>query len=64
MPDDDPAHAEQLRLNLHQPPPPVNKTSATVVTFVDAETRAIRKEAIERVRNGGIFVPPDLSRVR
>jgi hypothetical protein len=63
MPDDDPARAEQLRLNLHQPPP-TNEISATVVTFVDAETRAIRKEAIQRVRNGGIFVPPDLSRVR
>jgi hypothetical protein len=63
VPDDEPAHAEQLRLNLDQKPTP-RKTSATVVTLIDAETRAIRKEAIERVRNSGIFVAPDSNRFR
>jgi hypothetical protein len=57
VPDDEPAPAEQLRLILEQNPPAVRNT-ASVVTFVDAETRAVRKDAIERVKNSGIFEPP------
>jgi hypothetical protein len=57
VPDTDPTSAEQLRLNLEQTPTAVQKT-ATVVPFVDAETRAVRRDAIERVRNSGIFEPP------
>ena len=59
MPDDNPVAAEQFRLNLEQKIEVVRST-ADVVSFVDAETRAVRKEAIERVRNSGIFVPPSV----
>ena len=45
----------QLALEL---PPKPERHSATVVRMLDAETRSIRRDAIERVRNGGIFEPP------
>ncbi len=62
MPDPEPP-AEQLGLNLEQTPPPMQK-SAAVISFVDAGTRAVRKEAIERVKSSGIFEPPDSPLVR
>jgi hypothetical protein len=58
VPDTDPTSAEQLQLNLEQAPTAVQNT-ATVVPFVDAQTRAVRRDAIERVRNSGIFEPPN-----
>jgi hypothetical protein len=57
------APAEQLGLKLEQGPPPVQK-SAAVISFIDAGTRAVRKDAIERVKNSGIFEPPDSPLVR
>ena len=57
MPDEDPTPAEQLRFNLEQNRPAARNT-ATVVTFIDAETRAVRKDAIKRVKTSGIFEPP------
>jgi hypothetical protein len=57
VPDDDPAPAEQLRFKLEQDPPTVRNT-ATILTFIDAETRAVRKDAINRVKSSGIFEPP------
>jgi hypothetical protein len=53
-----PAAGKQLRLKLEQTPPPA-KTTATVITLIDAETRAVRKDAIERVKSRGIFSLPD-----
>jgi hypothetical protein len=57
VPDDDQTPAEQLRLKLEQNPPAV-RNAATVVAFVDAETRAVRRDAIDRVKSSGIFEPP------
>lgn len=47
---------EQFRLDLDQPE--VQPTVATIVSFIDAETRALRASAIERVRSSGIFEAP------
>lgn len=59
MPDrEPPAVPKQLRLKLDQASPSVQKT-ATVVTFVDAGTREVRRDAIERVKNSGIFRVPN-----
>jgi hypothetical protein len=58
-----PAAGEQLRLKLEQTSPPAEKT-ATVVTFIDAGTRAVRRDAIERVKSSGIFHVPDPNSAR
>ncbi len=47
----------QFDLELPQAPKPDHR-SASVVRFIDSETRALRQEAIERVRLAGIFEPP------
>lgn len=62
MPDLEPP-AEQLRLKLEQASSPAQKT-ATVVPFLDAVTRAVRRDAIERVKSSGIFDVPDPSSTR
>jgi hypothetical protein len=49
------------QFDLGLPSPQQNETSAQVVRLVDRETRTIRQEAIERVRQGRIFkIPKDL----
>jgi hypothetical protein len=62
VPDPEPP-AEQLRLNLSETPKSASsKSAATVVSFVDAGTLAVRREAIERVKARGIFQAPDLNK--
>ena len=48
--------AEQLLLELEQASSP--KCGSSIVRFVDAETRAVRQNAIERVKISGIFELP------
>jgi hypothetical protein len=53
----------QLRLDLDE----VTQSSApstVVINFIDAATRALRREALERIKNTGIFEPPDLHHLR
>jgi hypothetical protein len=52
----------QLRLELEVAKS--NKAGTVVVSFVDAATRALRQEALERIKSGGIFEPPGLHRSR
>lgn len=62
MPDPEPP-AEQLRLNLGEKPKPAGTNeSSKVVSFVDAGTLAVRREAIERVKARGIFQPPEFKK--
>jgi len=62
VPDPEPP-AEQLRLNLGETQKPVSSNGvATVVSFVDAGTLAVRREAIERVKARGIFQAPNLEK--
>jgi hypothetical protein len=42
--------------------PASSKGVATVVSFVDASTLAVRREAIERVKARGIFQAPNLEK--
>jgi len=57
--------AEQLRLKLDQTSPPPAQNNANVIRFLDAGTRAVRRDAIERVKSSGIFnLPSDPSSVR
>ena len=58
MPDPEPP-PDQLRLNLGKAPKASNPPDRSkVVTFVDAGTLAVRRDAIERVKARGIFEPP------
>jgi hypothetical protein len=52
--------SEQLNLKLESASS-VDKISH-IIKFVDAETKAIREEAISRVVSSGIFEPPHLGR--
>ncbi len=52
----------QLHLKLEASK--VETQSSSVVRLLDAETRAVRKQAIERVISTGIFNPPKSNVVR
>ena len=62
MPDPKSPAEEQLRLNLGEIEKSTNSKGAagTVISFVDAGTLAVRRQAIERVKARGIFQPPNL----
>jgi hypothetical protein len=51
---------EQFTLEL-QETSTSEPTRNTILVFIDAGTRAVRKEAIERVKKSGIFEPPKVS---
>jgi hypothetical protein len=51
--------SEQLVLALPAKLSSSASDTVKVVSFVDAATLAVRREAIRRVRNAGIFAVPD-----
>jgi hypothetical protein len=53
----DPEMSPSGQLNLELESAQSNKFP-TVISFVDAATRALRQEATDRIRSSGIFEPP------
>jgi hypothetical protein len=41
-----------------------SKSEPVVINFIDAGTRALRKEALERLKRSGVFELPDVHRLR